>query len=119
MDKVISFMWDARFIIAVLVAFAGFAILEREKANSILYALMLQAKRMAKDEILKSGQEQEDWVVRKALIFLPATVRIFLSEEAIRVIVKFLFNKAKDFLDDGEFNGTNGTGPDIGEGPKG
>ena len=27
------------------------------------YALMLQAKRMARDEILKSGEEQEQWVV--------------------------------------------------------
>ncbi len=32
-----------------------------------LYALMLQAKRKAKDAILKSGQEQEEWVLKMAI----------------------------------------------------
>ena len=97
-------LWEWRFVVVFIVAFILWAILEWEKAKSILYALMLQAKRKAKDAILKSGQEQEEWVVRKALQFLPLSLKIFLSEDNIRKIVKWLYQKAKDWLDDGKLN---------------
>lgn len=65
------------------------------------YALMLQAKRMARDEILKSGEEQEQWVTDMLqaipwLIFIPRSAKLYS--------VKYLYKVAKDLVDDGALN---------------
>jgi hypothetical protein len=65
---------------------------------------MLQAKRLAKDAVLKSGQEQVEWVVNKARLFLPKSVMLFISEERLRKIIDYLYHKSKDYLDDGKIN---------------
>lgn len=103
-----NYAFEYRFVIAVVVCFVLFYLFEREKGYSLLYNLMLQAKRMAKDAILKSGQEQEDWVVEKALYLLPTSWKVFVSETQTRKIVKWLFHKGKDLLDDGKLNGSWG-----------
>lgn len=97
-------IWEYRFIIVVVVAVLLFALLEWEKFKGTAYALMLQAKRMAKDAVLKSGAQQEEWVVKKAYQFLPKTWTVFLSEDKMRKIVHYLYVKAKDKLDDGQLN---------------
>jgi hypothetical protein len=111
--KILSILWEWRFIIAVVLALILYCCLEWQKAKSTLYALMFQAKRMAKDAILKSGQEQEEWVVKKALQFLPASFKLFVSEDTVRKIIIWLFNKGKDYLDDGLLNGSGGGGPNA------
>ena len=65
---------------------------------------MLQAKDKAKDLILKSGQQQEDWVIDKAYIFLPKKITAFINRERMRKIIHYLYLKAKDLLDDGKLN---------------
>lgn len=60
------------------------------------YALMLQGKRMAKCEILKSGEEQEQWVTDMLqaipwLLPIPRNVKL--------VLVKYLYRVAKDLCD--------------------
>mgnify|MGYP005838767779 CR=1 FL=1 len=105
MGAIISFLWEYRFIILVVVFVILFLVLLGwQKTKVLLYQLMLQAKRMAKDAILKSGQEQEEWVVKKALQLLPLSLRMFLSEDTVRKIVKWLYQKAKDYADDGQLN---------------
>lgn len=69
----------------------------RERA----YALMLQAKRLAIDEILKSGEEQEQWVTDMLqaipwLIFIPRSAKLYA--------VRYLYKIAKDLVDDGALN---------------
>lgn len=105
MSAVLSVLWEYRFVImiAVFVVFF-FVLLGWHRTKVLLYQLMLQAKRMAKDAILKSGQQQEEWVVKKAMQHLPLSLRIFLSEDTIRKIVKWLYQKAKDYADDGQLN---------------
>lgn len=100
----LSLLWEWRFVIVLAFGIVLYCLFEWQRAKSVLYALMLQAKRMAKDAILKSGEQQEEWVVKKALQFLPASLKIFLSEDWVRKIVRWLFHKAKDYLDDGIFN---------------
>lgn len=97
-------LWEWRFVVICIVAAILWAILEWEKAKAILYDLMLQAKRKAKDAILKSGREQEEWVLKMALQLLPLPLKIFLSEDNIRKIIRWLYHKARDYLDDGQFN---------------
>ncbi len=97
-------LWEYRYIIIFLLGAILYLAFEWQRAKTILYALMLQAKSMAKDYILKSGQEQENWVVNKAMIYLPLPVRSVLNENIIRKIVRWLFHTAKDYIDDGKID---------------
>lgn len=108
LDMIKALLWEYRFVIAVVICFVLFFLLEREKGHKILYNLMLQAKRLAKDAILKSGKAQEDWVVEKALYLLPVSWKVFVTEKQVREIVRWLFQKGKDLLDDGKINGSWG-----------
>lgn len=101
-------IWEYRFIIVVVIAVVLYALLEWEKFKGTAYALMLQAKRMAKDAVLKSGTQQEEWVIRKAYQFLPKSITVFISEKVMRKIVHYLYVKAKDKLDDGILNDSIG-----------
>lgn len=67
------------------------------------YALMLQAKRMARDEILKSGEDQEQWVtdMLQAIPFL-----IVIPRGAKLLAVRYLYNIAKDLCDNGQLDGS-------------
>ena len=97
-------LFEYRFIIILVLAVILYAALEWQKFKTIAFALMLQAKSKAKDLILKSGKQQEDWVVNKAYLFLPKKLTIFINQERMRRIIHFLYVKAKDKIDDGEIN---------------
>ncbi|CCJ33084.1 hypothetical protein [Caloramator australicus] len=104
MNEILNFAWEFRFIIVIAIAILLYALLEWQKFKATAYALMLQAKRLAKDAVLNSGQQQEEWVVKKAYQFLPKSWTIFISEATMRKIVHWLYEKAKDYLDDGKIN---------------
>ena len=97
-------LFEYRFIILVVLAVVLFAILEWQKFKTVVYALMLRAKSLAKDLVLKSGEKQEDWVVQKAYLILPKKITIFINEARMRKIVHYLYVKAKDLADDGKLN---------------
>jgi hypothetical protein len=97
-------LWDYRFIIVLVVAAALFCLFEWQRTKTIAYSLMLQAKSLAKDSVLKSGDAQMEWVIKKAFQFLPKSITIFISEENLRKLIQYLYSKAKDYLDDGKIN---------------
>lgn len=99
-----NLLFEYRFMIILVLAVMLYAVLEWQKFKTISYALMLQAKSKAKNLILKSGKQQEDWVVNKAYLFLPKKLTIFINQERMRRIIHFLYVKAKDKIDDGEIN---------------
>lgn len=99
-----ALLWEYRFIIIVAIAIALYAMVAWNDFKAKAYALMLQAKRLAKDAVLKSGDEQVEWVIKKAYQFLPKSITVFISEDMMRKIVKYLYDKAKDYIDDGQFN---------------
>jgi len=101
-----NLVWEFRYILIVIFGVIVFALFEWEKFKSIAYKTMLQAKTLAKDTILSSGQEQEDWVVDKLYLIMPIPFRVFLNKDLLRTIVKSVYDKAKDFLDDGKINGS-------------
>lgn len=82
------------------------ALWQKERAYHILVKLMLTAKSLAKDAILNSGKEQEDWVVDNAYIYLPKWITMFISKEVMRKLISYIYRKAKDYLDDGNINGS-------------
>lgn len=106
MDNFLVLMWDIRYILIILAGVAFFAFFEWEKTKEITNQLMLVAKSLAKDAVLSSGQEQEDWVVQRGYALLPLPVRLVITEEVFRKIVRFLYHKAMDLVDDGKINGS-------------
>lgn len=99
-----EFLWDWRFVIVLAIAFLIWCIFDWQRAKSAIYQLMLLAKSKAKDALLSSGQDQENWVVEQVWKYLPLKFKIFLSEETIRKIIRWLYKQAKDKLDDGSIN---------------
>lgn len=105
MENIGAILWDWRFVIAVIVAVIIYAIAEWNNFKTLAYQTMLRAKSKAKDKVLTSGKEQEDWVIKSLYTILPARVRAFIGEpEALRPVVHWLYGKAKDLLDDGKLN---------------
>ncbi|GFZ31225.1 hypothetical protein CSC2_17510 [Clostridium zeae] len=102
MEYIINLLWQWRFVIVLIIAIGVYATFEWSNFKSICYGLMLQAKRYAKDEVLKSGDEQVEWIVNKAYQFLPIRLTIFISKDLMRKIVQYLYSKLKDYLDDGQ-----------------
>lgn len=99
-----NFLFEYRFIIVAFLGLVFFGLFEREQAKAVLYALMLDAKSLAKDMVLKSGREQEEWVINKAYIYLPKWMAIAIPRETMRSIVRHLYYLARDKLDDGKLN---------------
>lgn len=106
LEKIITIVWEWRFIILILVGFSLFYLFERERAKTFIYASIAQAKRLAKDQVLKSGKQQEEYVIKLAMQYLPLSCRLFLGENNIRMLVRFLYSKLGDYIDDGILNDT-------------
>lgn len=106
MENLKTFLINYRFILILILALVLYAAFEWRGLKAKLYSLMLLAKSLAKDAVLKSGDEQVRWVVDKAYVLLPKRITIFISETMMEKIVFYLYHKAKDYLDDGEINGS-------------
>jgi hypothetical protein len=103
LQKIGSMLWENRFLIAVIFFAVAQAISAWRETKSKLYSMMLDAKRKAKDQILSSGDQQIEWVIKLALEKLPWLVKA-LGEEWTIKLVKWLYRKGKDWLDDGKMN---------------
>lgn len=99
-----AIIFEYRFVLAVVGAVFLFVILDWQRAKGILFQLMLNAKSMAKDLVLNSGVEQEEWVLEKAYVYLPKWITLMIPKEVMRKIIRFLYGKAKDYFDDGKIN---------------
>ena len=104
-----EFLWDWRFVILFILAAIVWLVFNWQKAKIMAYNGMLRAKSLAKDWVLNSGQEQEDWVVERVYPCIPATIRLFMNRDAFRTFVRWLYRIGKDILDDGELNNSRST----------
>jgi hypothetical protein len=108
MEILKRFMWEYRFILVLVAAVVIYALLEWKKFKYKAFGLMKQARQMAKEAILNSGQEQEDWVVEKLYIILPKPIGVLIPSTTMHKIVKFIYKRVKDYLDDGKLNNSVG-----------
>jgi hypothetical protein len=99
-----SILWDWRFVLVVVLGIAVYAVVDWKNFKIKLHQLMLDAKSLAKDKILNSGKEQEDWVVEKLYGIMPAKLKVFISKELLQKIVYKAYHTAKDLIDDGKLN---------------
>lgn len=102
--KVLNVIWEYRFIIMFVIWVVTYAISNFGKFKSDLKSGMLAAKQMAKDQILKSGKEQQEWVVKYALEKLPKAWVNFLGKEKVRFLIQKMYAAAMDLIDDGKLN---------------
>lgn len=102
--KMLNIIWEFRFILLLVLAAVFYCLFEWEKAKTTIYATMTQAKRYAKDQVLKNGRQQEEYVVRFVLHRLPLSLRLFIGEDTVRKIVRWLYKKLMDYMDDGILN---------------
>jgi len=103
----IQFIKEYGYIIWVILLAVIYAISEWGKVKEIAQGAILNAKRQAKDKILSSGIEQENYAVAKFYPMLPGRIKIFISEAIFRNIIKWLYKKATDLADDGKLNKSN------------
>ena len=101
-------MFEYRYVFVVVVAAIVYALTNWSKTKKLVYAGIIRAKSLAKDAVLHSGQEQEDWVVETIYPLLPLPVKVVISGSLFRKLVKVTYDKAKDLLDDGVINNSNG-----------
>lgn len=97
-------IWEYRYVILLVVATALYTILEWGSVKGKILNAIVAAKDLAKDKILHGGKAQEDWVVSRVYLILPARVKLFLSEELLRKIIRYLYQKSMDLIDDGKVN---------------
>lgn len=99
-----EFIWEWRYVIILLVGCGIYSFFEWNNVKNIIYKAMLAAKQLAKDKIISGGQAQENWVVNRVYSIFPARVKMFISEETLRKIIRYLYIKSMDYLDDGKIN---------------
>ena len=101
-------IYEYRYVLVVVVAAIVYALTNWSKTKKLVYAGIIRAKSLAKDMVLTSGQEQEDWVVETVYPMLPLPIKLVVSEPLFRKLVKYTYDKAKDLLDDGVINNSQG-----------
>lgn len=103
-----EYIWEYRHIILWAVIAVLSLLADFNNFKSKITALMLDAKKLAKDGVLKNGEQQVEWIVLQAYQKLPKRYQIF-NENTMRKIIKWLYDKAMDYLDDGMVNNSTET----------
>lgn len=100
----LKFLWDFRYVIAFIIYVIISSIIKgKDWRDKKIHEYMLAAKQMSKDGFLKSGDEQEEWVIAN-LVVLFKKFKIPVTYEMIRPVVQKLYKIAMDKMDDGQFN---------------
>lgn len=102
--KVFKIIWEYRFIIMFIIWAITYAFTNWERFKSDIKSGMLAAKQMSKEQILKSGKEQQEWVINYIYNKLPKTWVTFLGEKKIRELIQKLYDISLDLIDDGKLN---------------
>lgn len=104
MNNLQNILWDFRYLIIFLLCGGIYSLAEWNKTKTTILTAIVAAKDLAKDKIIQGGQAQENWVLNRVYSILPPQVRLILTKEILRKIIKNLYNSAMDLLDDGVIN---------------
>ncbi len=96
----LDYIIENKFYIVVIIAVLTSGLYEWHKTKSILYGLMLQAKRLAAELVLNSGKQQEEWVLERAYIYLPKWLSFMIPREIMRSLIAYLYSSAKAYLEE-------------------
>lgn len=95
--------WAVISAVAIVVVYLVYLTITKQwtRIREFAYQVMLLAERTFGDE---NGKIKFDFVVRIVFKNLPAWLKLFIHEDDIKKLIQTWYNKAKDFLDDGQFN---------------
>ena len=103
--SILNSVWDYRYLLLwVILAVIACITMGKQWVKAKVYTLMLLAKKLAKDQILATGLEQEEWVVNALYLVLKKLKIPFVTKEGLQPLVNKLYKKAIDYLDDGRLN---------------
>ena len=95
-------IWIISIAIIVAIIFLVYLLLKvNEKIRTKAYEFFLKAEH---EFINGEGEIKMDYVVSNVYVYLPTFVRIFMTEENLKVLLQKMFDEVKDLLDDGKFN---------------
>lgn len=104
MKEIFYYLWEWRFMIMFVLWSITYAVTSWERFKSDIKSGMLAAKQMSKEQLLKSGKEQQEWVVNFVYSRLPKAWGQFLGEERLKLLIQKLYNASMDLIDDGKLN---------------
>ena len=95
--------WAVISAVAIVVVYLVYLTITKQwtRIREFAYQVTLLAERTFGDE---NGKIKFDFVVRIVFKNLPAWLKPFIKEEDIKKLIQTWYDKAKDFLDDGQFN---------------
>lgn len=102
--EVLEKIWQYRSLIVLAFWIITYIITSWEKFKSDIKSAMLAAKQMSKEQLLKNGLEQRQWVLDFIYRNLPHTWTKLLGEEKVKSLVQKLYDSALDLIDDGKLN---------------
>lgn len=112
MEKVLSFLWNWRYPLLVVLGFAVYVAVNWRRAwaqlRELAPKLMLVAQKRAQELLLANGEARMAWVVQYILTTVvptfPAWLRPWLTEQRVRAFAQCVYDTAVDLLDDGWLN---------------
>ena len=99
-----ALIFDLRFVLVFILCTILFASFEWERFKVKVSALIIGAKTLAKEKVLMTGKEQEDYVVMKIFSYIPTWIHKAIPEDVLRKLIKYLYTRAMDYIDDGKLN---------------
>ena len=101
----LKFLWDFRYVILFIIWLIITCVIKgKDWAKKKIYEYMLAAKQMSKDGFLKSGTEQEEWVINNLYILFQRLKIPYVTKDNLRPLVQKLYKIAMDKMDDGKIN---------------
>lgn len=104
MKEVFCYLWEWRFLIMFVLWVITYALTSFERFKSDIKSGMLAAKQMSKEQLLKNGRQQHEWVVNFVYSKLPKAWVNFLGEKRVKSLIQDLYNLSMDLIDDGTLN---------------
>lgn len=99
MTELLSFLASWWGLVALVVIFTLKLVFDYDNTVKMIRGLIFLAEEKAKNEVLKTGEEKFQWVVANGYQYLPATLKLFLSEELFAKLVQHIFNRIKEWAE--------------------
>jgi len=106
----IQIAFDFRYVIAAAIAFIVWALFNVSLIKKRIHAAILKgekwAKYQAENGVLTNGKQVEDWIIENLYPLIVGRWQIILKESTARMIIRYLYKKLIDAMDDGKLNGS-------------
>ncbi len=86
-------------ILAIVLAAGGYAVYDYEAFRAKVVNLIFIAEEKAREKCLETGRDKMDWVIQNGYPYLPAWLKLFISDSAFRVLIQAIFDGLVDWAE--------------------